>query len=69
MAIQIGPSCIVMRGRDLHEVLAISIEAGNLKDIEDIMHIKLGKPIWHYRTCEIGVAMEIKIVSTDHTVY
>jgi hypothetical protein len=69
VAFRLPPLGMVMRGEgDLHEILAILVETGDLKNIEDVMHVKLRKPIWQHRTREIGVAMEIKIVSREHII-
>lgn len=57
-------SCV----QGLHEVLAVSVQACGLKDVENIMNVKFCEPIWEDSPCEIRMAMIIKCLSRQHLV-
>lgn len=52
----------------LHEVLAVSVQACRLKDVEHVMNVKFGEPMWEDSACEIRMAMIIKCLSRQHLV-
>ena len=51
-------------GGGLHEVFPLLVQSGDLKDVQNIMHVELSKPMGHHRTSQVGMAVVIERFST-----
>ena len=49
-----------VRGREIHEVFSIRVEAGDLEDVEDVVDVELGEAVGEDGAGEVGVAVAVE---------
>ena len=52
----------------LHEVAAVRGEAGDLEDVQHVVHVELGEMVGGDRTHEVAVAAEVELLPVEQLV-
>lgn len=57
------------RGEEnVHEIFAVLVQASDLKEVEDVMDVGLGKAVGEDGAGEVGVAVEVEVVAGQELV-